>query len=213
MNTTAKLLVSTLGLLSISCYANNKNQFNYIGINTQHNSYDNINFISDIDMTEHPSLRYDDTTSEMGYRGYLGHQFNRYIAVEAGIVSFGEANFNISEETVSTDGKTTTSVKYSGAFKTFAGDIRAIGTYPINDNLYVKAQVGILAWDNEFSFLTTKDGELVLEKDSKTGTSLITGVGVAYGFNDVIAIALDYEATEIADITTKNIGLSLLFRF
>ncbi|WP_170309603.1 outer membrane beta-barrel protein [Litorilituus lipolyticus] len=213
MSNLKTFIAAFFAFISLTSHAYNKNQFNYIGINAQHTSYDNINFIPDIDMTELPSLTYDDTTSEMGYRGYLGHQLNRYIAVEAGIISFGEANFSISEETISTDGKTTTSVKYSGAFKTFAGDIRAIGTYPINDNLYIKAQLGILAWDNEFSFLTTQDGELVLEKDSKTGTSLITGIGVAYGFNDVIAIALDYEATEIADITTKNIGLSLLVRF
>lgn len=213
MNISKSFIFVLLSLLSFTCLADNKNQFNYFGINALHNSYENIDFTPGIDMSKIPSLKYNETISEIGYRGFVGHQFNRYIAVEAGMTSFGKASFTVTEDTIDTNDKTTTSILHNGEFKTLSGDIRTIATYPINDSLYLKAQVGILAWDNEVSFLTKTDGELTTEKHSDNGVSLITGLGIAYGFNKLVAIAIDFETTEIANIDTKNMGLSLLVRF
>jgi len=213
MKLLCKTTIGVLGFISLNVIAKNANQFNYIGINFQNNSYENLNFTPGIDTTQLSPIKYDENSSETGWRGFVGHQFNRYIAVEAGLTSFGKANFTITEEQTDSNGKITINTIQNGEFKTLAGDIRAVGTYPINNSLFVRAQIGVLAWDNEFTYLVNDIEGLTAQKDSDKGVSLLTGVGIAYGFNDLVAISLDYEKTEIAKITTQSLGVSLLVRF
>ncbi len=213
MKLLCKTVIGILGVISFNAIAKNANQFNYIGINFQDNSYEDLNFTPEIDTAQLSPIKYNENSSKTGWRGFFGHQFNRYIAVEAGLTSFGKASFSITEELTDSSGKTTINTIQNGEFKTLAGDIRAVGTYPINNSLFVKAQIGVLAWDNEFTFLVSDIEEFAVQKKSDKGVSLLTGIGIAYGFNDLVAISLDFEKTEIAKITTQSLGVSLLVRF
>jgi len=213
MNFLGKTMVAALSLISVNAVANHANQFTYFGINLQNNKYDELDFAPQVDITALPSLTYDDTLSANGFRGFVGHQFNRYIALEAGLTSFAEASFTLIEEKTDADGKITKSTIEEGEFTTLGADIRAIATYPITDNVFVKVQVGVLAWDNDFSFLVEDTTGLTVLKESDSGVSLLTGAGLAYAFNDVVALSFDYEVTEIAEISTQSIALSLLMRF
>lgn len=212
MKLLCKTTIGVLIFISLNVIAKNANQFNYIGINFQNNSYENLNFTPGVDTTQLSPIKYDENSSEIGWRGFVGHQFNRYIAVEAGLTSFGKASFTIAEEQTDSNGKIAINTIQNGEFKTLACDIRAVGTYPISNSLFLRAQIGVLAWDNEFTYLVDTEG-LTAQKDSDKGVSLLTGVGIAYGFNDLVAISLDYEKTEIAKITTQSLGVSLLVRF
>lgn len=206
-------VIGLLASLSFNATALSTNQFSYVGLSMQDNRYNDLNFAPNIDTTQLSPLNYNDKTSETGWRGFVGHQFNRYIGVEVGLTTFGKASFSVTEEVTDENNKTTINNVYNGEFKTFAGDIRVVGTYPINDSFFLKAQIGALAWDNEFSYLVQDPNGLTVQKNSDTGVSLLTGLGIAYGFNDLVAISLDIERTEIAKITTDNIGMSLLVRF
>ena len=159
-------IIGVLGLSFFSAVAAERNQFDYMGISYQHNSYDNLNFSPDIDTSE-LATQYNDSTSESGWRGFIGHQFNRYMAVEVGVTSFGKASFSITEEVTDTKGKTTFNTLHSGSFKTIAGDLRAIATYPINDNLFLKAHIGALLWDNELTSLTGTVDDLSTVKTNR----------------------------------------------
>lgn len=205
-------IIAVLGLSIFSAVAADRNQFTYTGLSYQHHSYDNLNFSPGIDVSELAS-QYNDSTSETGWRGFIGYQFNRYMAIEAGVTSFGKASFSITEEVTDANGKSTFNTLHSGSFKTIAGDVRAIATYPINDNLFLKAQVGALLWDNEFTSLAGTLDDLSTVKQTDNGVSLLAGAGIGYGFNNVFAITFDFEQTEIAEITTQNLALSLLVRF
>jgi hypothetical protein len=205
--------MATLGLISANAVATNINQFNYAGISFQKHSYDNINFSPAIDTTKLTPYTYDESSSESGYRGFVGHQFNRYIAVEAGITSFGSAEFLVKETVPAANNKTKTTVIHSGEFSTLAADIRVNGTYSLTDSLFLKASVGAQAWDNDKSFLVENTEGLAVDKVSDTGVSLLAGVGIGYGFNSSMAMSFDYEQTEIADITTKTLGLAFFLRF
>ncbi len=205
-------IIAVLGLSIFSAVAADRNQFTYTGLSYQHHSYDNLNFSPGIDVSELAS-QYNDSTSESGWRGFIGYQFNRYLAIEAGVTSFGKASFSITEEVTDANGKSTFNTLHSGSFKTIAGDVRAIATYPINDNLFLKAQVGALVWDNEFTSLTGTLDDLSTVKQTDNGVSLLAGAGIGYGFNNVFAVTFDFEQTEIAEITTQNLALSLLVRF
>jgi hypothetical protein len=213
MNFFRKTSVLALSLLSLNAAANNVNQFDYLGISLQSNSYDDLDFSPQIDTSKLSPLIYKSSSSSAGLRGFLGHQLNSYIAIEAGITSFEKADFSVIQESIGLDDKVTTEIINNGQFKTLAGDIRAIGTYPLSGNLFLKAHIGALIWDNEFTFLTGEITKLSTEKVSDTGVSLITGFGIGYGFNQEIAISLDFERTEIAKVSSQSIGASFIVRF
>jgi hypothetical protein len=98
-------------------------------------------------------------------------------------------------------------------FETLAGDIRIIGTFPLSDRLFIKAHIGALVWDNEITSLAQNTEELLLQKTGESGISLLTGIGLGYGFSKALAISLDFEKTEIAQISSHSIGVSIFTRF
>ena len=208
----SNIIIGLLSVISIDAVARNANQFDYVGISFQNHNYDDLNFSPGINTAALAPLIYKENSSATGYRGFVGHQFNRYIAVEAGVTSFGKAEFSVIEQTKNSKGKLENKTLHSGSLETLAGDIRLIGTYPLTNSLFIKAHIGALAWDNEFTHLTQSTEKLLVEKKSDSGVSLLTGISLGYGFNDMVAISLDFETTEIAQISTQSLGLSILIR-
>ncbi|RVU42008.1 hypothetical protein EOE67_02145 [Rheinheimera riviphila] len=207
-----KTMFGVLGLCSLPALANDHNQFDYFGLNIQKSSYQNIQFLPQINPVALAPLTYKETLSGTGFRGFIGHQFNHYVALEAGVNFYGKADFRVTQETTGADGKPSYKTVQSGGFETSAGDLRVVGTYPISDSFYLKANLGALLWNNE---LTTLAGSVATPEPKKTsdnGVSAIAGLGVGYGLNSKVAITLDVEKTKIAGIHTQNIGLSLLIR-
>jgi len=213
MNFLYKSIVGGLSAISFNVLAGDINKFDYFGIGLANSSYDELVFSPQIDTAELTPLVYDDKSSAMGYRMFAGHQFNRYVAVEVGLASFGQVGFTVKELTTGTDDKVTKTTIEQGKFKTLSGDVRVVGTYSLSDSLFLKAHVGVIAWSNKFTFLTGKAGALTSEELSDKGVSLTTGVGVGYGFSKRIAMSFDAERTEIADIATQNLGVSFFVRF
>ncbi|NMH66593.1 outer membrane beta-barrel protein [Shewanella salipaludis] len=213
MKLLASTIVGALGILSMNAFASELNEFDYLGINLQHNSYDKLNFAPNVDTAGLTPLVYDADSAATGFRGFVGHQFNRYLAVEAGVTSFGEASFAVMEKQTDSAGKTKNKTIHSGDFSTLAGDIRMIVTYPLSGSLFLKAHLGALVWDNEFSTLVQGSDGLVVQKTSDNGVSLLTGIGAGYGFNKKFAMSLDFERTDIASITTQNLSLAFIMRF
>jgi hypothetical protein len=205
-------ILAALSLFSLNAVAEDENQFDYLGFSLQNNSYDELDFSPQVDTTNLTPLMYNSSSSATGLRGFFGRQFNRYLAVEAGVTSFGQADFSVIQQETDAAGKTTNTTVHQGEFKTLATDIRAIGTYQLTDKLYLKAHIGAVLWSNDFAFLATENEALVTHKTSDSGVSLLTGIGIGYGFNDKVAIAVDFENTEISNITTKNLALSVFVR-
>jgi hypothetical protein len=208
-----KPLLGVLGLLTLTAQANDLNQFDYFGISIANHSYDAIDFSPQLDTDLLSPYVYKSTSSEIGGRGFIGHQFNQYLAIEAGITSFGNADFSVIEKSLDSEGKEKKTTLHKGSFSTLAGDLRIVATYPLSNNMFVKAQLGAVFWDNEFDTLSG-DSELQIVKSvGDSGTSMLAGVGLGYGFNKKVAMSLDFETTKIATITTQTIGLSLIIRF
>jgi hypothetical protein len=201
-----RVLVVMLSSLSLDVAASYTNEFGYLGASHQTFDYSELDFSPEIDTSQLTTSVYNAGSSSTGTRLYLGYQFNRFIAAEVGFTSFSNARFTVKEESTST-------VLQSGKFKTVGADIRAIGTYPFTDNLFLKAHIGALLWDNEFTFLSGTTTDLSTEDDNTTGISLLTGLGLGYGLNDIFAISLDFETTEIADVSTKSLAVSIVARF
>jgi len=95
MKLIGRTIIAALAMISLNAAAKSANQFNYFGVDLQNNSYDNLNFAPQIETAQLSPLTYNDSSSERGNRFFAGQQFNRYIAVEVGVASFGEANLRL----------------------------------------------------------------------------------------------------------------------
>lgn len=200
-------------LVSFSTYSNGRNTFNYYGIGIQNIGYDDIEFSPNIEKTELLPDLYSKNTSGTGVRAFMGHHFNQYFAVEAGITSHGKANFLVYREAIDSEGTINKETIHRGDFSTISGDIRLIGTYAIGKKMFLRAHVGSLFWNNEFDYLSGNVGELVVKNESDTGASLLTGIGLGYSFTKNIAVSFEFENTKIANIKTQTISLSMMLRF
>ncbi len=208
----AKTIIGLAGLCSLQVLANNNNQFDYIGLNIQKSSYQNLHFSPELNPVALAPLTYNENLSGTGLRGFIGHQFNRFVAIEAGLSTYGKADFRVNQEVTDSAGKLAYETRFKGGFETSAGDLRVVGTYPISDSFYLKANLGVLIWNNELTTLAGSTAAPETKKTSDNGISVIAGLGVGYGFNNKVAITLDFEKTKIAGINTQNLGLALIVR-
>jgi hypothetical protein len=172
-----KMLLGVFGLISTQVMADNSNQFDYVGLSLQQSSYRDLDFSVTIKPNDLTPLSYHESLSGSGFRGFIGHQFNRYLSLEAGIASYGKADFKVKQEETGTDGKPTYKTVFNGDFKTTAGDLRVVGTYPLSDSLFLKAHLGALIWNNELTTLEGTVAQPETPKVSDNGVSLLTGLG------------------------------------
>lgn len=207
-----KVLIMIVYTLALDVTAGDINQFDYYGMGLQTNHYDGLDFAPEFDATKITPNKYKENSSP-GLRIFSGHQFNQYIGVEAGIGFYAKSKFSVKEKSTDANGKVTNKKIHQGSFKTTAGDVRVIGTYPVSDNMFLKAHVGALIWDNKFNYLEGDITTQVLKTKKDSGTSLITGLGIGYGVNKKFAVSLDVEKTKIHKIPTRTVALSLVLRF
>ena len=83
--------------------ASNLNSFDYFGLPFQQNNYDSLAFSLDINASELTPSIYKTNSSEKGSRIFLGHQFNRYIAIESGVTPLGKKKFSVIPEETGDD--------------------------------------------------------------------------------------------------------------
>jgi len=61
--------------------------------------------------------------------------------------------------------------------------------------------------------LNVAEDEVVSVTEAKDrGVSLLTGIGFGYGISKTMAVTLDFEKTEVADIPVKTISLGFSFK-
>jgi OOP family OmpA-OmpF porin len=109
---------------------------------------------------------------------FVGYQFNRYLAVEAGYSDLGEA----------TTGATLAGVLVTHRIKTKVWDLVGVGSVPVTDkfSLYVKG--GVYRYDADA--VTTG---AVVGTSSATGTEFTIGAGVQYAFFNNLAARFEVQ--------------------
>ena len=202
-----------LSLVAFDSQADKVNPFNYYGVALQNNSYDAIEFSPTFAPAALAPLSYSKNTSGQGLRAFMGHHFNQYVAIEGGFSSLGKAKFLVANKQTDAAGKTTSTAVHQGDFSTLAADIRGVFTYSLNAKIFLKAHLGALVWDSKLESLAGTADAPVINKRSDSGVSLLTGVGLGYGFNKKVAMSVDFEQSEVFNITTKTLGVSLSIRF
>jgi len=193
--------------------ANDMNTFSYFGAALQKSSFDEIQFQSIPETVFDDPQKYKESTVGIGFRLFTGVNFNEFIAIEAGLSQFAKADFAVTEKITNADKTAKTTTHHKGDFSTFALDIRAIGSYPLTDDIFIRAQLGAIGWDNKYASLNVAEDEVVNVIEAKDrGVSLLTGIGFGYGISKTIAVTLDFEKTEVADISVKTISLGFSFK-
>lgn len=212
MKYTSCLFVVFFVCFSAFSKASNRDQFDYLSISVNKPSYDDLNFTPNLDQAALSPYLQSMDSEKLGFRLFYGYQFNRFLAVETGFDYFGANDFSLYQEVAGANNTVTRKNLLSGSFKSLGADVRAVATYPVTNNFYLKANIGALAWRSEQDIVSKTGEEFSLTDNSESGVSLVTGIGMAYGYRKFVAISLDIERTEIADITATNIGLSFTFR-
>lgn len=213
MNILVSTLLSVCAVSSSFVFSNETNTFSYMGISVQNVNFENVNFTPSLDTNLQEPLKYqEDTSSGMGARIFIGQNFNEFIAIETGFSMLPKSDFKVIEDITKTDGTTEVKVHHKGEFSTLSLDFRAIGSYPITDNIFLRAQLGAYAFDNQFETLTQNVDGLLIVNEKDRGVSLLSGIGFGYGFSKNIAMTLDLENTKVADISTKIISLGIMIR-
>lgn len=213
MKPLAYFLLAVVSVFSLSSHAKNHNQFGYYGLSLQQQTYKSLDFKHSVADENLGEYKYKSSDSGFGGRVLVGFQFNRFVAIEGGVSRFAVADFNVTEQSTDSKGKKTSTTKHKGEFETLAADLRLVGTLPINDTLFLKAQVGMVGWDNKMEQLIYQGSTLATQKIDDRGTSLVSGLGVGYGISKSMALTLDYEKTKVAEIDVDTLSVSLLFRF
>jgi len=192
--------------------ASDKNTFSYFGVALQKSNFDEIQFKQNQTEINEP-LKYKESTSGIGARIFTGFNFNEYIAVEAGLSQFAKPDFSVSEKVTNADKTTKTTTHNKGSFSTLGMDIRAIASYSITDDVFLRAQIGALGWDNKSESLASSENEAYTTIEAKDrGVSLLTGIGIGYGISKTMAVSLDFETTKVAEISIKTLSLGFSFK-
>lgn len=210
---TVRFIFLSLFLLAFGSQARNTNNFQYFGVSVQSQSLDDVDFLGDFSSADISPMQYSTDDSSLAFRGVIGHNFNQYIGVELGFSNYAKSEFSITQTVTAEDGTETTTEVYSGKFKTSSADVRANFTYPVSDNMFLKAHLGVVAWDNETTYLRGTLDALNTQAEKETGLSPTYGVGVGFGIAKDTALTLELEKTKVAEVEVQTISLSLLLRF
>lgn len=146
---------------------------------------DNLSTCDEIGNPVSPSKCED---SDFGWQVFAGWQFLKWISVETGWTSLGQAS---SSDT--TGG--------SAMSETDGLQINAVATAPILDKAGVYLKLGAYIWDLD---VTQTDALNVQQKISDTGVDYVLGVGLRYPLTETFGLGFEYQRFQ--DIGTSKTG-------
>lgn len=158
---------------------------------------------------------------------FVGFEFNRYLAVEVGRQTAG----NASQQKVLTSAETLTTLTIGDEtfdLKTAAWHGSVIGSWPVNDYVSFFGRAGMTRWNSTLKwtrpadrvFDKTTGGEIVTFPKPPTltaagdnnGNDPYYGGGVSINIDSGL-IRLEYDLTKINGFDARTIGLSVIWRF
>ncbi|MEO7577507.1 MAG: OmpA family protein [Massilia sp.] len=153
---------------------------------------------SDIDQSGHSRLMtlngstltaFNKDTKDVGYKLYVGKQFNQYLGVEAGYFDLGKSNFNAT---------TTGGGVLNGEFNYRGVNLDAIATLPLSERFAVLARVGSVYGEGKASFNGNRSFALInpTSREQHKWTAKY-GVGLEYKLSEALAVRAEAERHRI----------------
>lgn len=209
-------LLAGSALFPTSVLASGSNHFDYFGVSWLQSHYEGVNFTPVGKSFDRAELFYDDEQSSQGYRVFVGHQVNAYVGFEGSYAKHGRAKFSVVEQTLVVDEAGDTAefnevVLARGSHETKAFELRAFATYPLSEKTFVRAHIGVMAWQRQYDqLLNTKT--LLVDDVEESDYSMNAGVGFGYGINRNWALFFDIEQTEFADVEANSFSISISYK-
>jgi OOP family OmpA-OmpF porin len=147
--------------------------------------------------------------SDTGYRLFLGRQFNRYIAVEAGVFKLGRYSFHSTSFPPGT---------LDGQLRSQGANLDLVAGMPLSDKLTAIARVGAQYAKTRDSFSGTGAVHVIDGSPNKSSTNAKVGLGLEYAVNSSFSVRAEAERYRMNDATGGNghvnmYSVSLLFPF
>ena len=147
-----------------------------------------------------------------GAKAFLGYQFNKYVAAEAGYFRLGDFTF---------DATTTPAGTLHGSIKNRSGwNMDVVGTAPIvADKFMLLARLGVQSSKTSDLFNGTgAAAPLTNPSPSKNLVSYKYGAGAEYDFTRNIGVRAEWERYRVSDgisgkVNVNLISASMLYRF
>lgn len=140
------------------------------------------------------SFQFEDSENDIDFdedagvlKGYVGAQFNSYLALELGYQNFDE--LNDADSNAEVDG-------YSLAL---------LLTAPLAERFSVYAKGGWFEWESQ---LSTNTPEFIDISSTQDGGDIFYGAGLQYAFTDNILARIEYERFELDDEIDADLDLA-----
>lgn len=129
---------------------------------------------------------------------YLGAEFGRWFAIEAGYHDFGESE--------SADGQVTLEAEGLSA--------AAVGRVPIWDLFEIYGRLGFLHWDRDAKVGPGTIDEIkeVFDESSTDGFDATYGLGLLWNLTGSLAVSLEWARQEMDDADLDTYGARLTLR-
>lgn len=132
--------------------------------------------------------------SDIGYQAAFGYRFARFIALELGLVQYGELTSELTADVDLGDGNGFVPARFEYAFKVGGPLISAVGILPLGEKFELYGRLGFLFSSVEREFSSRINGQRGLSY-SASGDSqdVVYGVGVNFNINQAYAIRAEYQ--------------------
>lgn len=191
-----KRMLGLLTATALSCNATAQllDGFVYYGAAVQTQSYDDL----------WSTNRLEAEGQNLGYRLFSGYQFNRWIGLEIGAQQLADGDFVLKNST-------TNAVMAQSMFQTKALDAKLVLSYSFADDWFVRAQTGVLAWDNKRTDSIISPQSRIKVKSN--GEDALYGAGLGYSISQDYALTLEVEKSKVAGQKVTGISLNLMTKF
>lgn len=146
---------------------------------------------------------------DVGYRMFLGRQFNRYLGMELGYYNLGKQRF---------DNSTTPNGNLSAQVRNQGVNLDVVGTLPVTEKFSVLGRAGVTYARTRANFAGSGAVVVTNPNPSERGANPKVGIGVQYAFSEGFIMRGEAERYRINDAVggTGRVNLysvSLVFPF
>jgi OmpA-OmpF porin, OOP family len=132
--------------------------------------------------------------SDIGYQAAFGYRFARYIALELGLVQYGELTSELSADVDLGDGNGFVPARFEYSFKVGGPLISAVGLLPLGEKFELYGRLGFLFASVEREFSSRINGQRGLSYSANGDSQdVVYGVGVNFNINPAYAVRAEYQ--------------------
>jgi len=142
-----------------------------------------------------------DNDRDLGFKAFLGYQFNRYFALEGGYVNLGGFDFKAETMPLGTLG---------GKIKIQGLDLDALGIVPITEKFSLLGRVGMIYGEAKDSFSGTGAVAVYNNDPQKRAANIKFGAGLQYDFTKSLAMRAEAERYRLNDAVGNKGDIDLL---